>query len=131
MQVRVNVALGKRGSHEHRVQLRCGMSTSTRRRACLMPAARCHQLSNHTNCIWLPQHMPHCDYKYLPFWYFLQYVEYLIAGVQKIMVTGTSVRNSKEALRLTRLYPGTIYSTAGELIHYLSLTVAFVSIMFM
>ncbi|XP_013135751.1 PREDICTED: tat-linked quality control protein TatD [Papilio polytes] len=35
------------------------------------------------------------------------------AGVQKIMVTGTSVRNSKEALRLTRLYPGTIYSTAG------------------
>ncbi|KAG7297618.1 hypothetical protein JYU34_018331 [Plutella xylostella] len=35
------------------------------------------------------------------------------AGVQKIMVTGTSVKNSKEALRLTRLYPGTIYSTAG------------------
>ncbi|KPJ16797.1 Deoxyribonuclease tatD [Papilio machaon] len=37
------------------------------------------------------------------------------AGVQKIMVTGTSVRNSKEALRLTRLYPGTIYSTAGRI----------------
>lgn len=35
------------------------------------------------------------------------------AGVQKIMVTGTSVRSSKEALRLTRLYPSTIYSTAG------------------
>ncbi|GBP24435.1 hypothetical protein EVAR_19311_1 [Eumeta japonica] len=35
------------------------------------------------------------------------------AGVQKIMVTGTSVKNSKEALRLTRIYPGTIYSTAG------------------
>lgn len=29
------------------------------------------------------------------------------------MVPGTSVRSSKEALRLTRLYPGTIYSTAG------------------
>lgn len=36
-----------------------------------------------------------------------------IAGVQKIMVPGTSVKSSKEALRLTRLYPGTIYSTAG------------------
>lgn len=29
------------------------------------------------------------------------------------MVTGTSVRNSKEALRLTRIYPGVLYSTAG------------------
>ncbi|CAG0897946.1 unnamed protein product [Darwinula stevensoni] len=35
------------------------------------------------------------------------------AGVQKIMVTGTSIHGSKEALRLTRLYPGTLYSTAG------------------
>lgn len=35
------------------------------------------------------------------------------AGVQKIMVTGTSVKNSKEALRLTRIYPGILYSTAG------------------
>ncbi|XP_026477897.1 uncharacterized protein LOC113384401 [Ctenocephalides felis] len=35
------------------------------------------------------------------------------AGVQKIMSTGTSVRTSKEALRLSRLFPGTIYSTAG------------------
>lgn len=35
------------------------------------------------------------------------------AGVQKIMVTGTSLHASKEALRLTRLYPGTLYSTAG------------------
>ncbi|XP_077284671.1 3'-5' ssDNA/RNA exonuclease TatD [Arctopsyche grandis] len=35
------------------------------------------------------------------------------AGVQKIMVTGTSVRNSKEALRLTRIFPGVIYCTAG------------------
>lgn len=34
-------------------------------------------------------------------------------GVQKIMVTGTSVKTSKEALRLTRIYPGTLYSTAG------------------
>ncbi|XP_066140026.1 3'-5' ssDNA/RNA exonuclease TatD [Euwallacea fornicatus] len=35
------------------------------------------------------------------------------SGVQKIMVTGTSVKGSKEALRLTRIYPGTLYSTAG------------------
>uniref|UniRef100_A0A2H1WJ97 Deoxyribonuclease TATDN1 n=1 Tax=Spodoptera frugiperda TaxID=7108 RepID=A0A2H1WJ97_SPOFR len=43
------------------------------------------------------------------------------AGVQKIMVTGTSVRNSKEALRLTRLYPSTIYSTAGKSLLFYSL----------
>jgi TatD DNase family protein len=30
------------------------------------------------------------------------------------MVTGTSVKSSKESLRLTRIYPGTLYSTAGE-----------------
>lgn len=38
-----------------------------------------------------------------------------VAGerVQKIMVPGTSVKSSKEALRLTRIYPGIIYSTAG------------------
>nr|CAD7459354.1 unnamed protein product [Timema tahoe] len=35
------------------------------------------------------------------------------SGVQKIMVTGTSLRASKEALRLTRIYPGMLYSTAG------------------
>ncbi|XP_045476862.1 3'-5' ssDNA/RNA exonuclease TatD [Harmonia axyridis] len=35
------------------------------------------------------------------------------SGVQKIMVTGTSVKASKEALRLTRIYPETLYSTAG------------------
>ncbi|XP_046740812.1 3'-5' ssDNA/RNA exonuclease TatD [Diprion similis] len=35
------------------------------------------------------------------------------AGVKKIMVTGASIRSSKEALRLTRIYPGTLYSTAG------------------
>ncbi|XP_066595878.1 3'-5' ssDNA/RNA exonuclease TatD [Prorops nasuta] len=35
------------------------------------------------------------------------------AGVQKIIVPGASIRTSKEALRLTRLYPGTVYSTAG------------------
>ncbi|XP_066244927.1 3'-5' ssDNA/RNA exonuclease TatD [Euwallacea similis] len=35
------------------------------------------------------------------------------SGVQKIMVTGMSVKGSKEALRLTRIYPGTLYSTAG------------------
>lgn len=37
-----------------------------------------------------------------------------LLGVQKIMVTGTSVKTSKEALRLTRIYPGTLYSTAGK-----------------
>lgn len=31
------------------------------------------------------------------------------------MVTGTSVKTSKEALRLTRIYPSTLYSTAGML----------------
>lgn len=31
-----------------------------------------------------------------------------------MMVTGTSVKSSKEALRLTRIYPGTLYSTAGN-----------------
>jgi len=35
------------------------------------------------------------------------------AGVTKIMVTGTSMHTTKEALRLTRLYPNTLYSTAG------------------
>ncbi|KAG8229582.1 hypothetical protein J437_LFUL010174 [Ladona fulva] len=35
------------------------------------------------------------------------------AGVKKIMVTGASLKSSKEALRLTRIYPGTLYSTAG------------------
>nr|CAG4650241.1 EOG090X080R [Sida crystallina] len=35
------------------------------------------------------------------------------SGVRKIMVTGASVQCSKEALRLTRLYPGTLYSSAG------------------
>lgn len=29
------------------------------------------------------------------------------------MVPGTSVKSSKEALRLSRIYPGIIYSTAG------------------
>ena len=38
----------------------------------------------------------------------------------KIMVTGTSLHSTKEALRLTRLYPGTLYSTAGESIEWLT-----------
>ena len=36
------------------------------------------------------------------------------AGVTKIMVTGTSIHSTKEALRLTRLYPNILYSTAGN-----------------
>lgn len=35
------------------------------------------------------------------------------SGVKKIMVPGNSVRSSKEALRLSRIYPDIIYSTAG------------------
>lgn len=34
-------------------------------------------------------------------------------GVSKIMVTGTSVQGSRDALRLSRLHPGVLYSTAG------------------
>lgn len=34
------------------------------------------------------------------------------------MVTGTSVKASKEALRLTRIYPNTLYSTAGNTKHF-------------
>ncbi|RZF44552.1 hypothetical protein LSTR_LSTR001310 [Laodelphax striatellus] len=35
------------------------------------------------------------------------------AGVQKMIVPGSSVKSSREALRLARIYPDTIYSTAG------------------
>lgn len=35
------------------------------------------------------------------------------AGVQKIIVTGTSLHLSKEALRLTQMHPGSLYCTAG------------------
>uniref|UniRef100_A0A0P4VWF2 Deoxyribonuclease TATDN1 n=1 Tax=Scylla olivacea TaxID=85551 RepID=A0A0P4VWF2_SCYOL len=38
------------------------------------------------------------------------------AGVHKIMVTGTTVQSSKEALRLTRLFPETLYSTAATIV---------------
>ena len=37
-----------------------------------------------------------------------------LSGVTKIMVTGTSVTGSKDALRLSRLYPGSLYCTAGK-----------------
>lgn len=43
------------------------------------------------------------------------YITILFQGVRKIMVTGASVQCSKEALRLTRLYPGILYSSAGML----------------
>lgn len=36
------------------------------------------------------------------------------AGVKKMIVLGTSVHTTKEALRLTRMYPGTVYCTAGK-----------------
>lgn len=35
------------------------------------------------------------------------------AGVKKIIVLGTSAHTTKEALRLTRMFPGTLYCTAG------------------
>ncbi|XP_050529911.1 3'-5' ssDNA/RNA exonuclease TatD isoform X2 [Daktulosphaira vitifoliae] len=35
------------------------------------------------------------------------------SGVQKIIVPCTSLKTSKEALRLARIYPGALYSTAG------------------
>ncbi|KAK6635302.1 hypothetical protein RUM43_007812 [Polyplax serrata] len=49
---------------------------------------------------------------------FLKDLESVIArakdsGVQKIMVTGTSIHNTKEALRLSRIYPDSLYCTAG------------------
>ena len=46
------------------------------------------------------------------------------AGISKIMVTGTSVQGSKDALRLSRLYPGTLYATAGKEIHKASMRTA-------
>ena len=36
------------------------------------------------------------------------------SGVSKIMVTGTSLQSSRDALRLSRLYPGILYATAGK-----------------
>lgn len=35
-------------------------------------------------------------------------------GIQKIMVTGTSITSSQESLRLARLFPSYLYSTAGK-----------------
>ncbi|KAL1129816.1 hypothetical protein AAG570_012760 [Ranatra chinensis] len=35
------------------------------------------------------------------------------AGVQKVIVSSSSLKGSKEALRLSRIYPGTLYATAG------------------
>ena len=43
-------------------------------------------------------------------WFLLPFV---FTGVQKIMVTGTSVQGSRVALRLTRLYPSVLYCTVG------------------
>ena len=35
-------------------------------------------------------------------------------GVSKLMVTGTSLTSSRDALRLSRLYPGVLYATTGK-----------------
>jgi len=35
------------------------------------------------------------------------------AGVQKMIVSGSSIKSSREALRLAHIYPGTLYATAG------------------
>jgi Tat protein secretion system quality control protein TatD with DNase activity len=37
----------------------------------------------------------------------------MFVGVQKILVHGSNVKSCKEALRLTRIYPGIIYSSCG------------------
>jgi TatD DNase family protein len=37
----------------------------------------------------------------------------LAAGVQKMIVTGTGIRNSEEAAALAKQYPGTLFATAG------------------
>jgi TatD DNase family protein len=44
-------------------------------------------------------------------------------GIQKIMVTGSNIQISKEALRLTRLFPDTLFSTAGmgDLVHIITI----------
>ena len=41
------------------------------------------------------------------------------SGVSKIMVTGTSIQSSRDALRLSRLYPGVLYATAGWYLYVL------------
>lgn len=41
------------------------------------------------------------------------------SGVQKIIVPCTSLKISKEGLRLALIYPGTLYSTAGTLIGFI------------
>lgn len=38
---------------------------------------------------------------------------FIYVGVQKIVVPGSSLRSSKEALRLAKFHPGMVYSTAG------------------
>jgi hypothetical protein len=48
---------------------------------------------------------------------------YYFTGVQKIIVPCTSLRTSKEALRLARIYPGALYSTAGNNMTYVLLRV--------
>lgn len=71
-----------------------------------------------TMSILVPQHSENRNTKQILLVFFSNILKLTsLAGVQKIMVTGTSVRNSKEALRLTRLYPSTIYSTAGKLLY--------------
>ena len=42
-----------------------------------------------------------------------------IIGVTKLMVTGTSLTSSRDALRLSRLYPGVLYATTGKHKYYL------------
>lgn len=51
----------------------------------------------------------HKQFNVLEFLFLISYV----LGVQKIMVTGTSMHCSKEALRLSRIYPGSLYCTVG------------------
>lgn len=48
-------------------------------------------------------------------YFIITFLGFIITGVQKIIVPGASLKSSKEALRLARIYPGTVYCTAGML----------------
>lgn len=53
-------------------------------------------------------------YFLMPNDYCLFIILFNVLGVQKIIVSSTSLKGSREALRLSRIYPGTLYATAGN-----------------
>jgi TatD DNase family protein len=56
------------------------------------------------------QIITHNEFTYI---YKLNVFLIFFVGVQKILVHGSNVKSCKEALRLTRIYPGIIYSSCG------------------